>query len=50
MARKDWTREDFEGVIWSDECSNVVWKEAKQQVQCGYFAQLVSNLNQNVLH
>jgi len=21
IARKDWTEEDFEGVIWSDECS-----------------------------
>ena len=21
LVRKDWTAEDFEGVIWSDECS-----------------------------
>ncbi|RPA92483.1 hypothetical protein L873DRAFT_1779460, partial [Choiromyces venosus 120613-1] len=31
IVRKDWTVEDFEGVIWSDECSVEKSKDPKQQ-------------------
>ncbi|RPA94469.1 hypothetical protein L873DRAFT_1701156, partial [Choiromyces venosus 120613-1] len=30
-VHKDWTVEDFEGVIWSDECSVEKSKDLKQQ-------------------
>ena len=31
IAHKDWTSEDFEGVIWSDECSVEKSKDPRQQ-------------------
>ena len=31
IAHRDWTEEDFEGVIWSDECSVEKSKDPRQQ-------------------
>ena len=31
LAHRDWTSEDFEGVIWSDECSVEKSKDPRQQ-------------------
>jgi len=31
LAHRDWTCEDFEGVIWSDECSVEKSKDQRQQ-------------------
>jgi len=32
IAHKDWTAEDFEKVIWSDECSVEKSKDRRQQL------------------